>query len=143
MNLSTTIAVEECSATIVKALGSLPDVTQWEKKRFGSAGLSISGKIFAMRVHGKLVIKLPKARVDVLIERRVGERFVLGQKRMKEWVVLEPISKEHWLSLSREAMEFVASLERDSRSPGLDQPLLEAAYRADFPAHELSSPLHE
>jgi hypothetical protein len=111
MNLSTTVAVEECYAAIVKALGSLPDVTQWEKKHFGSTGLSIGGKIFAMRVRGKLVIKLPKARVDVLIERRVGERFELGQKRMKEWVALSPTSEENWLSLAREAMEFVASLQ--------------------------------
>jgi TfoX/Sxy family transcriptional regulator of competence genes len=103
------ITAEECYATIVEALGSLPDVTQWEKKRFGSTGLSIRGKIFAMLLKDKLVVKLPKARVTELIERRVGERFELGQKRMKEWVTLEPTSEEGWLHLSREAMEFVAS----------------------------------
>ncbi len=62
-----------------------------------------------MLLKGKLVVKLPKARVDLLIERHVGERFELGQKRMNEWVTVEPTSEEGWLSLSREAMEFVAS----------------------------------
>lgn len=118
MHLSTT-AGEECYATIVKALGSLPNVTQWEKKTFGSSGLSIGEKIFAMRVRGQLVIKLRLARVDELIERGVGERFELGQKRMKEWIALFPTSKENCLSLSREAMEYVASPK--SREP-LPQP---------------------
>jgi TfoX/Sxy family transcriptional regulator of competence genes len=109
MHLSTTAAGEECYAAIVKALGNLPHVTQWEKKTFGSVGLSIGEKIFAMRVRGQLVIKLRSARVDELIERGVGKRFELGQKRMKEWIALFSASEERCLSLSREAMEYVAS----------------------------------
>jgi len=109
MNLSTTLTKEECYATIVKALGGLSNVTQWEKKAFGSTGLSVGKKIFVMRVRGRLVIKLRSARVDELIERGGGERFELGQKRMKEWIALFPTSEENCLSLSREAMEYVAS----------------------------------
>jgi hypothetical protein len=108
MHLSTT-AGEECYATIVKALGDLSNVAQWEKKAFGSTGLSIGKKIFVMRVRGQLVIKLRAARVEELIGRGVGERFQLGQKRMKEWIALFPTSEEDCLSLSREAMEYVAS----------------------------------
>lgn len=119
MDLSTTLTEEECYATIVKALGGLSNVAQWEKKAFGSAGLSIGKKIFVMRVRGQLVIKLRSARVDELIERGVGERFQLGQKRMKEWIALFPTSEEDCLSLSREAMEYVAS--QSSREP-LPQP---------------------
>jgi TfoX/Sxy family transcriptional regulator of competence genes len=109
MNLPTTIVVKDLYATLVQEFGILPGVTQWEKKRFGSLGLSIHGKIFVMLLKNKLVVKRPKARVDALIERRVGERFELGQKRMKEWVALSLTSEEDWLPLSREAMEFVAS----------------------------------
>lgn len=109
MNLSTPPAEEECYAIIVKELGGLANVTQWEKKTFGSTGLSIGKKIFVMRVRGRLVIKLRAARVDELIEKGVGERFELGQKRMKEWIVLFPTSAENCLSLCREAMEYGAS----------------------------------
>lgn len=100
---------EEGYATLVNALGNLPGVSQWEKQRFGSSGLTLHGKTFAMLVKGRLAIKLPKARVDELIERGVGERFALGHKRMKEWMTLDPTSQESWLPFSREALEFVAS----------------------------------
>ncbi|HEY0754746.1 MAG TPA: hypothetical protein VGD98_12350 [Ktedonobacteraceae bacterium] len=106
---NTPITAEECYAALIRALGNLPNVTQWQKKSFGSAGLSIHDKIFAMLLKGKLVIKLPQERVNALIERQVGERFKLGQKYMQEWVTLEPMPEEGWLDLSREAMEFVDS----------------------------------
>jgi hypothetical protein len=61
-----------------------------------------------MLVKGKLVVKLPKARVDALIAAGDGERFDPGHGRlMKEWVAVEPTSEEGWLDLAREAMEFV------------------------------------
>ncbi len=86
------ITAEEGYATLVNALAILPGVTRWEKKRFGSPGLTIHGKGFAMLVKGRLAVKLPKARVDELIEGRIGESFELGQKRMKEWITLDPTS---------------------------------------------------
>jgi hypothetical protein len=109
------ITPEERFATIIEALLSHPDVTPPEdgsqsKKRFGSSGLRIQNKIFAMLVKGKLVVKLPRPRVDALITSGEGERFDPGHGRpMKEWVAVEPTSEEGWLDLSREAMEFVAS----------------------------------
>lgn len=106
----TLITAKACYATLVRELSSLPKVTPWEMKRFGASGLMIHDKSFAMLLNtGKLAIKLPQARVNALVERRVGERFELGRKRMKEWLTLEPTSEEDWLHLSREAMEFVAS----------------------------------
>ena len=63
-----------------------------------------------MLVKGKLVVKLPRPRVDALITSGEGERFDPGHGRpMKEWVAVESTSEEEWLSLAREAMEFVAS----------------------------------
>ena len=103
------ITPEECYAALVNALESLPGVAQWEKQRFGSPGLTLHGKTFAMLVKGRLAIKLPKARVDALVAEGAGERFALGRKRMKEWVTLEPGSQGGWLHFAREAMEFVAS----------------------------------
>ena len=68
-------------------------------------------KIFAMLVKGKLVVKLPKPRVDALVASGDGERFDPRHdgRLMKEWLSVEPTSEEEWLPLAREAMEFVAS----------------------------------
>ncbi len=41
-------------------------------RRFGSDGLQVDGKLFAMLVGGALVVKLPRARVDALIAERKG-----------------------------------------------------------------------
>ncbi len=64
-----------------------------------------------MLVQGKLVVKLPKPRVDALIASGDGERFDPRHdgRLMKEWVSVEPTSEEEWLPLAKEAMEFVAS----------------------------------
>ena len=104
-------APEERYAKLVEALLS-PDVTLGSagKKGFGSAALCTSGKIFAMLVRGKLVVKLPKPRVEALIASGEGERFDPGHGRlMKEWVTVASTSEEGWLPLAREAREFVAS----------------------------------
>ena len=106
------ITPEERFATIVEELLSNPDVTPpSEGKGFGSSGLKIQNKIFAMLVRGKLVVKLPKSRVDALIASGEGERFEPRQdgRLMKEWVSVEPTYEKEWLPLAREAMEFVAS----------------------------------
>jgi len=106
------ITPEERFATIVETLLSNPGVTPPSNaKGFGSSGLRIHNKIFAMLVGGKLVVKLPKPRVDALIASGDGVRFDPRHdgRLMKEWVTIEPGSAEEWLNLSREAMEFVAS----------------------------------
>jgi TfoX/Sxy family transcriptional regulator of competence genes len=110
------ITPEERFATIVEELLSNPHVTppsdgSESKNRFGSSGLKIHNKIFAMLVRGRLVVKLPKPRVDALIASGEGERFDPRHdgRLMKEWVTVEPTSEEQWLPLAREAMEFVAS----------------------------------
>lgn len=106
---------EECFAAIAQALLDDPDVTQaadvtQAPPRFGSTALKVKQKIFAMLVQGKLVVKLPRQRVDALIGAGVGERFSPGHGRlMKEWVTVEPTSAEELLPLVREALEFVAA----------------------------------
>jgi len=43
-------------------------------KGFGSSAIRVQNKIFAMLVRGRLVVKLPKARVDSLVEEIAKER---------------------------------------------------------------------
>ncbi len=80
---------------------------------FGSSALRYQNKIFAMLVRGRLVLKLPKARVDGLVESGDGDRFDANKgKPMKEWLALDPGSALGWSALAREAMTFVGSPQR-------------------------------
>jgi hypothetical protein len=75
---------------------------------FGSNALRVDGKIFAMFVRGRLVLKLPKARVDALIDAGEGVRFDANKGTpMKEWVSLHPVSTVSWPALAHEALDFV------------------------------------
>jgi hypothetical protein len=74
---------------LVAALSSEPGVTTepgWGK---GNVVLKADGKIFAILGTGRLVVKLPRARVDELVERGAGERFDPRRdgRLMKEWLV--------------------------------------------------------
>jgi TfoX/Sxy family transcriptional regulator of competence genes len=79
-------------------------------KMMSSMGLKVNGKIFAMLRHGKLVAKLPRARVDELVKAKQGTRFdPRGDGRvMKEWIVLKG-STPAWTGLAREAYRYVAA----------------------------------
>ncbi|SRR5229473_4974312 len=101
-------ALEAQFEPVVRVFHSDTKVTQ--ARMFGSPGLKINGKVFAMLVKGKLVVKLPKERVDALVASGDGQHFDPGHGRlMKEWVAIAPVTKEKWLSLAKEARDFVGS----------------------------------
>jgi hypothetical protein len=78
-----------------------------EKKGFGSSALMANGRIFVMLTHGRLVVKLSKARVDLLVEAGWGERFDANRGRpMKEWLTVDPAHEEDWAGLAEEARVF-------------------------------------
>jgi hypothetical protein len=73
----------------------------------------VRGKIFAMLVRGELVVKLPKQRVDQLVDSNTGTRFERGQGRpMKEWLSVPPRHESDWEQLVGEALKFVKSAGR-------------------------------
>ena len=78
------------------------------EKRFSSSNvLSVNGKIFAMLVKGKLVVKLPKQRVDELVAARAGSYFDPGHGRlMKQWISIAP-GRAPWVELAKDAYVFV------------------------------------
>jgi hypothetical protein len=79
------------------------------RRRFGSNALKVNGKIFAMMSQGTLVVKLPRARVDELVEAGSGTRFDPGHGRlMKEWLAVSAPTRL-WAPLVREAHDFVAT----------------------------------
>jgi TfoX/Sxy family transcriptional regulator of competence genes len=92
---------------------SLPDTESQSKRRFGSSGLRVDNRIFAMLSKERLVVKLCQQRVDFLVDSGEGDRYDPGHGRlMKEWLSVKPTSRLEWLALAREAMKFVAG---DSR----------------------------
>ncbi|MDX2018972.1 MAG: TfoX/Sxy family protein [Deltaproteobacteria bacterium] len=97
--------VDPLFAPLARAFEKVRDVTVG--KMFGSAGLKVNGKVFAMVVKGRFVAKLPKPQVDALVASGAGEHFDPGHgKLMKEWVSV-PSDGTPWLKLAREAHGYV------------------------------------
>ena len=95
-------------APVVATVAGKRDVTRESRQGFGSGALKVNGKIFAMMTpHAQFVVKIPKARVDELVNQGVGERFEPGPGRiMKEWLALDG-HPERWTDLAKEAYQFV------------------------------------
>lgn len=109
------IEAEQRYAELVEEMQTRPGVTYGAEPgvrgRFGSNGLKVDGKLFAMLSNGSLVLKLPRARVDALVASGDGVRFDPRRngRIMKEWLVLAPDSGQDWFALATEAMAFVSS----------------------------------
>ena len=102
-------------ATLVTTMLARSDATygaddsKGARRSFGSTSLKANGKIFAMLVKDRLVVKLPAKRVDELVGDARGERFDPGHGRVqKEWVSVRSESADDWLALAVESEAFVA-----------------------------------
>ncbi len=85
------------------------DASQGARRSFGATSLKASGKIFAMLVGDRLVVKLPATRVDDLVEQGAGDRFDPGHGRIqKEWLSVASAAPEDWLALASESEAFVS-----------------------------------
>jgi TfoX/Sxy family transcriptional regulator of competence genes len=66
---------------------ALPGV-DWGRM-FGSTGLRVRGKVFAVAAHaGGLLVKVPEAHADALVESGVADRMVMGGVPRREWVLV-------------------------------------------------------
>jgi hypothetical protein len=107
------VPVGQRFAALVDAFGGVDGVTlpvdePGRESRFGGAALKINGRIFAMLVRERLVVKLPRGRVEELVSAAEGERFDAGRNRpMREWLSLAPDSELDWEALAHEALAFV------------------------------------
>jgi|SRR5215467_6272122 len=92
---------------LIDELMGEPGVTPPHGRGFGRSAVRFNGKIFAMFVRGRLVLKLPADRVDEMIAAGHGIRFDANKGTpMREWLSLDPASDEPWLPLAREALSF-------------------------------------
>ena len=104
-------------ASVVATLRSKPGVAppavaEGTRRKFGSNGLRINGRVFAMlSAEKRLIVKLPRERVDALVDAGDGERFDPRRngRVMREWIVMKPSPKANWLQLAQEALDFVGN----------------------------------
>src|SRR2546425_7949735 len=103
--------VDPYFAAVVDAFARYRDVTRGGKG-FGSTGLKVNGKLFAlMSSKGRFVAKLPRRRVDALVSSGRAEYFDPGHGRlMKEWVAVDRRGAS-WVDLAREAYRFLKGTE--------------------------------
>ena len=108
-------ALHEQYEALVDGLVGLPGVTPPQGGRgFGRSAVRFNGKIFVMLVRGRLVVKLPAARVTALVEAGHGVRFDANKGTpMREWLSLNPDSDQDWLPLAREALGFAGGTVSD------------------------------
>lgn len=102
-------------STAMKDYLSRPGVT--ETTMFGSPGLKIDGKYFALLVKGKLVVKLTKDRVQQLVENGTGDYFDPGHgRKMKEWLEFIPKSAKTCTDFMDEAITVVSAIASKEKS---------------------------
>jgi TfoX/Sxy family transcriptional regulator of competence genes len=76
---------------------------------FGSEGLKVDGKVFAMEVKGALVVKLSAARAQVVVSGGQAQVFDPGHGRpMKQWVSVPADTNINWCALAEEAYGLVS-----------------------------------
>jgi hypothetical protein len=104
---------------ISNLLAPLPSIT--EEKTPTHATYFIGRKIFAFTRSGDgggVAIKLPKERIAELIERDDITILKMGQRTMKEWILLDHAKAADYtedLDLFKESIAFVAATKRKQR----------------------------
>jgi hypothetical protein len=75
---------------------------------FGSSpGLRSHGRIFAMLVRDRFVVKLPVPRCADLVSSGTARAWDRGQGRpLKEWIVIADAAQSQWLAVAEEALAF-------------------------------------
>lgn len=88
---------------VVEAFSGEPGVST--TRMFGSDGLKVGSKTFAMLVKGRLVVKLTEERARQMCEAGIAIAFDPGHgRKMKQWVSVPADAGVDWIELSREAM---------------------------------------
>lgn len=83
-------------------------------KMLHAEALRVDGKGFAFATRDVIVMKLPKERIDRLVDDGIGERMTMGeganQRVMKEWIAVPCHRPDDCEALADEARRFVQSL---------------------------------
>ena len=107
---------KECDATeidlryvpVVEAFAERRGVSRENRKGFGSGALKVKGKIFAMMSSKRqFVVKLPKNRVDELVNLGKGQRFDPGHGIRPQWRTFVDYACE-WEPIPDDGLELYA-----------------------------------
>jgi len=102
------IMTDQHYATIAEALMDNQGVTRAQGSMHLVSHLRVDNKIFSMLVNENLVVRLPRSRAEALIASGAGSQFDPGHGRaMSGWVAISPDAHADWMTLSREALDFV------------------------------------
>jgi hypothetical protein len=91
----------------------------------GSPGVRVGGRIFAMLVRRRLVVKLPAARCQELSEAGRAVPLTIGKRTMREWVELTDGDPQTWRDAAAEAYAYVggrsaADVPSSARTTGIE-----------------------
>ncbi len=78
-----------------------------ESTMFGFGCLRVEGQFVAMPADDSLWVKLPKARVESLIDSGVGEVCAPNGRPFREWVGVRRLDEATWMNLLRDSIDFV------------------------------------
>jgi hypothetical protein len=86
-----------------------PEVTR--STMMGFPCLRVDGRFFAStdRTSGSLLVKLPAARVDELVDAGRADSFAPAGRRFREWASVPHERSRSWRRLLDEAYDFVAA----------------------------------
>lgn len=81
-------------------------------RMFGTIGLRVRGKVFAVAVHdGGLMVKIPAARAAERMAAGEVRRMVMAGREMREWVVAALDAPDAlWTSLLEEAHAYLDAI---------------------------------
>jgi len=101
----------DLAAVFASMLGKVPAVVVGKKSN--SLNFTVRKKVFAFTKDGGVVLKLPPETVKALLKARTASLLVMGNRTMKEWVVIRyqhaSDARKH-LRLFKEAMDYVAEM---------------------------------
>jgi hypothetical protein len=84
--------------------------------KFGHGSLEVDDKVFAFtRPDESAALKLPATRIAELLADGEIRHLKMGERTMREWVVIPSIAAPHNLKLLKEAMAYVTSLPKTER----------------------------
>jgi hypothetical protein len=104
------MADNDLTTILSSTLEDLPHVSI--AKKVNHASFLIGKKVFAYTQGDGVVIKLPKEKIKELVDKKKASPLVMGQRVMKEWVVInhkDPAEYKKDLELFKEAIVFVSS----------------------------------
>lgn len=104
------MAENDFTTTLSFMLGSLPQVNIG--KHINNTNFLVGKKVFAFIKGDSVAIKLPKAKIQELVDKKSASPLVMGKRVMKEWAVIRHEEAEEYikdLALFQESIAFVAS----------------------------------